>query len=274
MHDVGPNSNRKQTGRVPGGGGCGGRHPAPLVRALGAADASAVDAAIVVSMLVAYDAQNGVAIAAARGIPPLIALLASPLVGARGTVSAALIRLRELAENRVTIASDGGIPPPIALVASTSSARRKLLPAGRRAGYPVPQPRKQCRDSVGWGHSSSHRAYRITISQLAGGRCGRTEQPEPHGCQEQGHNRSGRWHSSSHRAPGIAVVRRGGCCACAVGPLSATAENKVAIASAAGGIPLLIALRGSPSVELGGGCCGVDAALASTKWMLSLKCTC
>ncbi len=70
-----------------------------------------------ISMLAAYYPGRAAAIAAAGGIPPLIALLASPSVGVHLEAASALRHLSVNAVNEVTIASAGA--PLIALLAST-----------------------------------------------------------------------------------------------------------------------------------------------------------
>jgi hypothetical protein len=64
-----------------------------------------------------------------RGIPPLIALLASPSVIVQGNAAGALRNVSKNVENMVTIAGASGIRPLIALLASPSAGcnRRRLL---------------------------------------------------------------------------------------------------------------------------------------------------
>jgi hypothetical protein len=90
-----------------------------LLRTLAAADAAAAEnSAFVVRLLT--EVENSViwdAIAAARGIPPLIALLASRSIK---HAVIALLNLSTGAENRATMASAGAIAPLVALLSSSA----------------------------------------------------------------------------------------------------------------------------------------------------------
>ena len=132
-----------------------------LVRALGSVDTNA-DAVYVVHFLAAYHSALCVAIAAAGGIPSLVALLESPSLNVQKRAVGVLINLSANDENMVTIVAllespsvrvqefaaralcvqperecreqsndrvSRGIPPLIALLASPSAGcnRRRLL---------------------------------------------------------------------------------------------------------------------------------------------------
>jgi hypothetical protein len=151
----------------------------------------------------------------AGGIPPLIALLASPSVRVQRYSASALQGLSLHAETCVAIASAGGIPPLIALPASPSVATQKKTAGALRSlsthaekkcvtiaslGGIVPLVTLLASQSAGVQvHAAGtlvnlrmHAKNSVTISSAAG-----------------------RWHSASHPGPAACVNvgrRAGGSC--------------------------------------------------------------
>ena len=71
------------------------------------------------------NADNQVAIAAAGGIAPLVALAGSGTPGARESAAGALWNLAVNADNKVAIAAAGGIAPLVALAGSGTPGARE-----------------------------------------------------------------------------------------------------------------------------------------------------
>ena len=84
-----------------------------------ASDREKKEAAQILANL-AWNDQNRAAIAAAGGIPPLVALITSGSDSAKGYAAGALRNLARNDQNKAAIAAAGGIPPLVALVTSGS----------------------------------------------------------------------------------------------------------------------------------------------------------
>ena len=90
-----------------------------------ASDREKKEAAVALANLAVRNDQNKAAIAAAGGIPPLVALVESASDATKKSAAAALQSLAVNDQNQAAIAAAGGIPPLVALVTSGSDTAKK-----------------------------------------------------------------------------------------------------------------------------------------------------